>query len=94
MGAKIEPLDDIASPDNVKAFQQQIGALMYLYTKTRPDLAYPICCLARYMANPGPTHFKLLEKVWKYLANTANLGLQYNSTPTSIDCYVDADWGG
>jgi len=67
---------------------------MYLTTKTGPDLAFPIGCLARYMTNPGPAHFKLLNKVWKYLANTLNLGLWSHSNSNSIDCYVDADWGG
>ena len=94
IGAKIEPLDDTASLEDIRAFQQQIGALMYLTTKTRPDLAYSVGCLARFMANPSPLHFNLLKKVWNYLGNTPKLGLFYQSEPNSIECYTDADWGG
>ena len=94
IGAKIEPLEGIADPKDVKAYQQAIGALMYLNTKTRPDLAFPIGYLARYMANPGPTHFRLLDKVWKYLEQRPNLGLYYQSDSTTIEGYVDSDWGG
>ena len=46
------------------------------------------------MANPGPMHFRLLDKVWKYLLATPTLGLLYQSEPNSLECYVDADWGG
>jgi hypothetical protein len=94
IGAKIEPLDETQDPEVTRKYQQQIGALMYLTTKTRPDLAFSIGYLARYMSNPGPAHFKLLDKVWEYLANTPSLGLWNHSNSNSIECYVDADWGG
>jgi hypothetical protein len=93
-GQKIEPLTDIAPIESVRAFQREIGAIMYLMTKTRPDLAYPIGYMARYMANPGPIHFKILIKVWQYLSSTRNLGLSLQSDPYNIECYVDSDWGG
>ena len=67
---------------------------MYLTIKTRLNLAFLMGYLARYMANPGPVHFKLLNKVWKYLVNTLDLGLQSHLNSNSINCYVDADQGG
>ena len=95
IGAKIEPLEGTADPKAVKDYQQAIGTLMYLPTKTRPDLAFPVGQLARYMANPGPSHSRILDKVWKYLGNMANLGLAYyHSDSTNIIGYVDSDWGG
>jgi hypothetical protein len=94
IGAKIEPLQGTADSRDIKDFQQRIGSLIYLMNKTRVDLAYPIGCLARYMANPGPLHFKVLDKVEKYIENTPKLGLSFQSNSNSIDCYVDADWGG
>jgi hypothetical protein len=69
---------------------------MYLMTKTRPDLAYSIGLLARYMANPGLEHWKALEKLWSYIWTTSKLGLTYQSTSNDpiIIGYTDADWGG
>ena len=64
---------------------------MYLTIKTRLDLAFPVGYLARYIANSGPAHFKLLNKVWKYLVNTLDLGLWSHSNLNSINCYVDVD---
>ena len=64
---------------------------MYLTTKTRPNLAFLVGYLAKYIANLGPVHFKLLNKVWKYLVNTLNLGLWSHLNLNSINYYVDAD---
>ena len=89
----IGPSQDIAKPETVQQYQREIGSLMYLMTKTRPDLAYPVGLCARFMANPGPEHFKALAKVWKYLGNTWNLSLTYQSE-SPISTYCDADWGG
>ncbi len=67
---------------------------MYLTTKMRADLAYPVGSLARYMANPGPTHLNLFKKVWEYLATTRDLNILYTSEPNGLSGYCDADWGG
>ena len=63
IGTKLEPLDGKATLEVIKDYQQQIGSLMYLPTKTRPDLAYPIGLLARFMSNPGPQHEKVLKRL-------------------------------
>ena len=94
IGAKIKPNPETTPLDLVTKYQQEVGSLMYLMTKTRPDLAYPIGLIARYMANPGPEHFKALERLWKYLAQTPKLGLFYHSDPLAVDGYTDSDWGG
>ena len=78
----------------VKDYQQQIGSIIYLMTKTRPDLAYPVGLYARFMSNPSLEHFKALEKVWKYLTHTWNFALVYQSPPQGVTTYCDADWGG
>lgn len=94
IGLKFEPIEGNAKLEDIKEFQQQIGTLIYLMAKTRPDLAYPVGYLARYMSNPSPTHFKVLKGIREYLSITKYLGLVYHSKSTSIDCYVDSDWGG
>jgi hypothetical protein len=94
IGAKIGPNDEESPPDLVNKYQQEISSLMYLMTKTRPDLAYPIGLLARYMANLSLEHFKALERLWKYLGQTSNLGLLYHSEPLETLGYCDSDWGG
>ncbi|CAI7849312.1 unnamed protein product, partial [Closterium sp. NIES-53] len=50
---------------------------MYLMTCTRPDLAYPLSILARYVA-PGrhrPEHMAAAKRVLRYLCSTSGMGL-------------------
>jgi hypothetical protein len=94
VGARIAPNQDQATAEDIHLYQQQIGSIMYLMTKTRPDLAYYIGLLARFMSNPSPEHQKLLSKLWLYISYTKKLGLNYQSSPSQILGYVDSDWGG
>ena len=36
------------------------------------------------MANPNKTHFKALDRIWKYLNNYPNLGIYYNCNNNNI----------
>ncbi|CAI7907420.1 unnamed protein product [Closterium sp. NIES-53] len=50
---------------------------MYLMTCTRPDLAYPLSLLARYVA-PGrhqKVHWGAAKRVLRYLCSTSGIGL-------------------
>jgi hypothetical protein len=96
LGVRLEPNPEKASESEIHQFQQQIGSLMYLMTSTRPDLAFPIGQLARYMANPHGSHFRALQRVWGYVIGTKTHGLTYKSSSTSpmLEGYVNSDWGG
>jgi hypothetical protein len=93
IGHRIGPYEEQQKPEVINQYQQEIGSILYLTTKTRPDIAYATGLLSRYMANPGPEHFIALEKLWKYLANHPKLGLTYHSEP-ELKGYCDSDWGG
>ena len=94
-GVRLEKNLDQADQSTIKAYQQQIGSLMYLMTATRPDLAFSVSNCARYMSNPNEEHFKALNRIWQYVRTTQNKGLLYKSSnkPKLIG-YVDSDWGG
>ncbi|CAI7733009.1 unnamed protein product [Closterium sp. NIES-54] len=58
-------------------YPELVGCLMYLMTCTRPDLAYPLSLLARYVA-PGrhrKVHLDAAKRVLRYLCNTSGMGL-------------------
>ncbi|CAI7849954.1 unnamed protein product [Closterium sp. NIES-53] len=64
---------------------------MYLMTCTRPDLAYPLSILARYVA-PGrhrPEHMAASKRVLRYLCSTSGLGLVHGGrSPRSSQGYT------
>ncbi|CAI7864103.1 unnamed protein product, partial [Closterium sp. NIES-53] len=72
-----------------------VGCLMYLMTCTRPDLAYPLSILARYVA-PGrhrPEHMAAAKRVLRYLCSTSGLGLVLGGRrPVVLTGHADASW--
>ncbi|CAI7746190.1 unnamed protein product [Closterium sp. NIES-53] len=68
---------------------------MYLMTCTRPDLAYPLSILARYVA-PGrhrPEHMAASKRVLRYLCSTSGLGLVLGGRrPVVLTGHADASW--
>ncbi|MGH7239236.1 MAG: hypothetical protein ACREHG_04115 [Candidatus Saccharimonadales bacterium] len=74
-----------------------VGALMYLATTTRPDIAFTVSALARYNSNPGYGHWKATQHVFRYLKGTMDLKLTYGPDPEATELfttYSDADHGG
>ncbi|CAI7893263.1 unnamed protein product, partial [Closterium sp. NIES-54] len=58
-------------------YPELLGCLMYVMTCTRPDLAYPLCLLAHYVA-PGrhqKVHWDAAKSVLHYLCSTSGMGL-------------------
>ncbi|CAI7907048.1 unnamed protein product, partial [Closterium sp. NIES-53] len=76
-------------------YPELVGCLMYLMTCTRPDLAYPLSILARYVA-PGrhrPEHMAAAKRVLRYLCSTSGLGLVLGGRrPVVLTGHADASW--
>ncbi|CAI7844340.1 unnamed protein product [Closterium sp. NIES-54] len=69
------PSDESVEPSG--SYPEIVGCLMYLMTCTRPDLAYPLFLLARYVA-PGrhrKVHWDAAKRVLRYLCSTSGMGL-------------------
>ncbi|CAI7896738.1 unnamed protein product [Closterium sp. NIES-54] len=65
------PSDEFVEPSG--PYPELVGCLMYLMTCTRPDLAYPLSLLARYVA-PGrhrKVHWDATKRVLRYLCSTS-----------------------
>ena len=85
------------SKNNGKSLSQQeyaqaIGNLMYVMNYTRPDIAYAISKMSRYISNPGPDHWKAIVRVLRYLKYTKNYGLHYSKYPSVLEGYCDGNW--
>ncbi|CAI7846685.1 unnamed protein product, partial [Closterium sp. NIES-54] len=87
------PSDESVEPSG--PYPKLVGCLMYLMTCTRPDLAYPLSILARYVA-PGrhrPEHMAAAKRVLRYLCSTSGLGLVLGGRrPVVLTGHADASW--
>ncbi|CAI7787475.1 unnamed protein product [Closterium sp. NIES-54] len=91
-------LSALPSDESVESsgpYPELVGCLMYLMTCTRPDLAYPLSILARYVA-PGrhrPENMAAAKRVLRYLCSTSGMGLVLGGrSPVVLTGHVDASW--
>ncbi|CAI7787726.1 unnamed protein product [Closterium sp. NIES-54] len=87
------PSDESIEPSG--PYPKLVGCLMYLITCTRPDLAYPLSLLARYVA-PGrhrKVQWDAAKRVLRYLCSTSGMGLVLGGrTRVVLTGHADASW--
>ncbi|CAI7909003.1 unnamed protein product [Closterium sp. NIES-54] len=87
------PSDESVEPSG--PYPELVGCLMYLITCTRPDLAYPLSILARYVA-PGRhrlEHMAAAKRVLRYLCSTSGMGLVLGGRRRVVlTGHADASW--
>ncbi|CAI7855287.1 unnamed protein product [Closterium sp. NIES-53] len=87
------PSDESVEPSG--PYPELVGCLMYLMICTRPDLAYPLSILARYVA-PGRhrlEHWEDAQRVLRYLCSTSGMGLVLGGWgPVVLTGHADASW--
>jgi len=92
-GAKLLKNTAQATVSRISQYQKEVGSLLYLALKTRPDITHAVIYCSRFMSNPASCHFDELAKVWKYLLYYPNLGLKYScSGDLRLKGYTDSDW--
>jgi Reverse transcriptase (RNA-dependent DNA polymerase)/gag-polypeptide of LTR copia-type/Integrase core domain/GAG-pre-integrase domain/Zinc knuckle len=74
-------------------YREAVGALMYLMTCTRPDLAAAVQFASRFGSNPGPQHWSFVKNVFGYLQKTKDLQLVFRRQgKIELTGYTDSDW--
>jgi hypothetical protein len=69
---------------------------MYLLA-TRPDLAYSVCLVARFMDRPTEMHFAAIKRIMRYVKGTLDHGTMYkHMTGVSLKLrgWSDSDYAG
>ncbi|CAI5960479.1 unnamed protein product, partial [Closterium sp. NIES-65] len=91
-------LSALPSDESVESsgpYPELVGCLMYLMTCTRPDLAYPLSILARYVATGRhrPEHMAAAKRVLCYFCSTSGMGLVLGGrSPVVLTGHADASW--
>ncbi|XP_071646640.1 uncharacterized protein [Temnothorax longispinosus] len=77
-------------------YRQAIGSLLYLTTKTRPDLCYAVNYSSRYTQSPEGKDILNVKRILRYLQGTKELGLVYGGEKDAgkLVAYCDSDYVG
>jgi len=79
-------------PVNKERYQRLVGRLIYL-CHTRPDIAYAVSVVSRYMHDPRSGHLEAVYRILRYLKNSPGKGLIFRSHGhLNVEGYCDADW--
>ena len=76
--------EELLSPNEHKEYQSLVGALNWTAVVTRPDLAYTLSRLSKYLSKPARIHKDAAKHALRYLAGTKDYGLIYG-------CKADPD---
>ena len=58
---------------------------MYLMIQTRPNICYEMIMLSRYNQNPNVTHIQVVKRVIRYLKETLDYNIFYNTFDGLVD---------
>lgn len=94
-GSLTSSLQDYQATDVFRTqYQSAVGSLIYAMLSTRPDLAFSVSVVSRYVSNPNPSHWQAVKRILRYLRGTLSLQLTYRGTLSKLEGYTDADWAG
>ena len=73
-------------------YQELVGALMFLSSVTRPDIAFDVSRASQFMSNYGELHWRAVKRILRYLKGSANIGIWYQREALELKAYADADY--
>ena len=56
-------------------YSSDVVSLMYAMVCSRPDLAYAVSAISRYMEKPGKEHWKVVQWIMRYLRGSSSVCL-------------------
>jgi hypothetical protein len=76
-------------------YRRLVGSLRYL-VHTRPDLAFAVGYVSRFMERPTVEHLQAVKRILRYVAGTLEYGLHYKRAPGTARFigYCDSDLAG
>ena len=83
---KTDPIDD-------SKYRELIGSIMYVAQGTRPDIAFAVSFLSRFLHCPTKNLWGCAKRLLQYLNATRNYGIYYDSNASgTYNYFVDSDY--
>ena len=87
------PVEEVQNPEDVHRAQKIAGSLIWLSTRTRPDITYAQSRISSMMLKAPKTAVIEAIRVLRYLQGTKHYGLAFKSCRNCMDviAYTDAN---
>lgn len=96
----MDPKEQMSKDEGGKAvdateYKSLVGGLRYL-VHTRPDIAYSVGIVSRYMEKPTTMHLNAVKRILRYVKGTLNFGLVYSKGGGNniVTGFSDSDLAG
>ena len=75
-------------------YREAVGSLIFAAIITRPDIAFAVGVVSRYVDKHGQPHWNSVKRIIRYLKNTRDYGILYSKTQESevIHGFSDSDF--
>ena len=75
-------------------YREAVGSLIFRAVVTRPDLAYSVNEVSKFLNNHNESHWNAVKRIISYLIGTIGLGIEYRASEsgTELTGYSDADF--
>lgn len=79
-------------------YRQIVGSILYAANTLRPDLAFAVGVMSRFVSAPAAIHLRAAKHCLRYLKGTKGIGLLFTGSATgtgdhSLVAFSDASWG-
>jgi hypothetical protein len=87
---QLQPGEEITT----RPYRSLVGELLYISVCTRPDIAFAVGMLSKFLDKAGDTHWAAAVRVLLYLKGTSSYGLPLGGKESAgnLLAYVDADY--
>ena len=84
---------DVEKTEMVRVpYSSAVGSLTYAMICTRPDIAYVVGVVSRYMSNPSRKYWEAVKGIMQYLNCTRKVCVCFGSKGVCVEGYMDVDY--
>jgi len=77
-------------------YRKAVGSLVFLAAVSRPDIAFAVNSVSKYLSKHNATHWRAVKRIFAYLQGTSDYGIKYGSggSEAALIGFSDADYAG
>ena len=75
-------------------YREAVGSLVFLAAVSRPDIAYSVNSVSKYLSDHNAAHWRAVKQIFAYLKGTSNYGIEYANGGSKAELigFSDADY--
>ena len=81
--------EEVVLAEDKAWYRSAVGSLMYLMVSTRPDLAYAVGAVSKYVEAPSPDHVAAVKRILRYVRGVESADVIFIQVVTMLTWHAD-----